>query len=119
MDKIWVVNVSVYDSYDGESDMMVSTHRTEEGANRVADELRKKKAIYALTGGMTDDYDDPDTVLGLVEDQSSDMAEDLRQEAAKPGVIFADAAVVVAQKYKDEGNINVAEVSVSARELVD
>ena len=119
MDRIWVVKVSVYDSYEGENDMIVSTHRTEVGANTVAEELRKKKAIFALTGGMTDYYDDPDTVLGLVEDQSSEIADDLRQEAAKPGVIFIEAAMKVAQKHKDEGNINLAEVSVSSGELKD
>jgi hypothetical protein len=119
MDKIWVVKVSVYDSYEGESDMIISTHRTETGANQTAEELRKNKAIYALTGGMTDIYDDPDTVLGLVEDQSSEMAEDLRQEAAKPGASFIEAAMKVAQKHKDEGNINLAEVGVSSQDLKD
>lgn len=117
--EIWVVNVSVDDSYEGSSNVTISMHRTEKGANTVAEELRKKKAIYALTGGMTDHYDDPDTVVGLVEDISSEIADDLRQEAAKPGTVFIDAVVKVAQKHADEGNIALPEVSVRTQEIKD
>lgn len=117
--EIWVVNETVDDSESGSSVMTVSMHRTENGANTVAEELRKKKAVYALTGGMTDYYNDPDTVMGLVEDISSEMADDLRQEAAQPGAIFIDAIVKVAQKHADEGNISLAEVTVRSQELKD
>lgn len=119
-DIVWVVEEQATSSWSGEftdDTFVVSIHRTKDGAEKLAKALRLDKAVQALTSHEIDEVDennlDADAILGAID--NSEIADDLRQEAAKPGAVFIEAIRRVIEKHE----IEIASVTVNSRPIVD
>lgn len=119
MNEIWVVKEQIASSEEGfTSDFdTVSFHRTEEGAKKKRDKIRKNSYIAALTlGGFSDlDNADPDEVVGEVESMDDDWAAALKDELAKPNATLATATKAVVVKFQ----IDVADIKIEKKTLED